>query len=150
MFRGSRAAPLEIPAKPKLTPGKPEIPPQQFQWLGKLFHGCETFAAPLRLAAMERGVRAERLNGQVATPQRGALRPIAPIPVEVAIGIAYGFARSLRGRGSGDGDFKRLSVEWVDRRFAGTPLLAHIRAGFAAGFCGASLPAAATFESAEP
>src|SRR5690349_2274387 len=86
---------------------------------------------------MDRRTPGPRSSGEDATQIER--RRLACIPEDLAISIAYTFGRSLRDRGSGQADFDRLMSEWVDRRFAGTPLLPCIRAGFTAGFSGAPL-----------
>ena len=88
---------------------------------------------------MDRGIRGRRLSGPVAAQERDATRLMTPIAPDLAIRIAYAFGRNLRSRGSGAADFDRLASIWVERRFAGTAMLANIRAGFAAGFHGAAL-----------
>ena len=94
---------------------------------------------------MDRGIRGQRLSGQVAGASVAALPRAARIPADLATRSAYNFGRSLRRRGSEEADFNRLLGEWVDRRFAGTALLPHVRAGFTAGFAGAPLPSAWTY-----
>ena len=92
---------------------------------------------------MERGIRGNRLNGSVAAPRRDAPGTTpSPIAPDLAIRIAYAFGYNLRSKGCDDADFDRLTLAWVERRFADTTLLPHIRAGFAAGFHGRALPTA--------